>query len=578
MFAKLRQIKLPARLSFLRTAPAFLVLQGLLLALCAAVLNVWLNARFPIPTSVSSHFLLAVEVPVAFAFVALLRRVKVRLPFWCFVLVGVVALLCRLFMAADNISHRYLYRDFRVPLDVHLVPEFFRLMYDTSPVRALVSYAALLILFCLASVFIVAAVLSYVHRSSERVGFRRLVMGFLLLCTAAIAGQELGGPTLYTRETAHRIGQEIENFAKLPEDRKKILKSITDVGERIGPGTWFDKLQGNNVLFFFIESYGRTAFVQPRLRELLVPYHEEMAKNLEAEGFVVASDFLTSPTYGGFSWFAHNTLATGVKIISHLHSQLLDEQDPKSFADRFRDAGYLPIFVAPATTRPWPRMDDYYGFRNHYYSWEFGYRGPKYGWAPMADQFAVYHVHRTEVEKQKQPLFIEFALISSHAPFNDIPKYVDDWSTIGNGAILFSAGRDRFDTGWSNPVQIHEGYAAAIKYEMRVIEGYLTNLVKDDTLVIFVGDHQPHQQVTGPNNLTWSVPIHIASRNPEFVAPFLRRGYIRGMVPDQPLPHVGLERFMEEFLSDFSTQPLAVPPGIWPPIAKRLQAKEATLR
>jgi hypothetical protein len=368
MFAKLRQIKLPARLSFLRTAPARIALHGLLLVLCAVVLSVWLNARFPIPTSVSSHFLLAVEVPVAFAFVALLRRVKVRLGFWVFVLVGVVALLCRLFMAADNISHRYLYRDFRVPLDLHLVPEFFRLMYDTSPVRALVSYAALLIAFCLASVFVVALALSYVHRASERVGFRRLVIGFLLLCTAAIAGQELGGPTLYTRETAHRIGQEIENVTKLPEDRKKILKSINEVGERIGPGIWFDKLQGNNVLFFFVESYGRTAFVQPKVREFLVPHLETMAKKLEAEGFVVASDFLTSPTYGGFSWFAHNTLATGVKVISHLHSQLLDEQDPTTFADRFREAGYLPIFVAPATTRSWPGMDDYYGFRKHYYS------------------------------------------------------------------------------------------------------------------------------------------------------------------------------------------------------------------
>ncbi|HTV24996.1 MAG TPA: hypothetical protein VMG12_40160, partial [Polyangiaceae bacterium] len=90
-----------------------------------------------------------------------------------------------------------------------------------------------------------------------------------------------------------------------------------------------------------------------------------------------------------------------------------------------------------------------------------------------------------------------------------------------------------------------------------------------------VGDHQPHQLVTGPDNLTWSVPIHIASRNPELIAPFLRRGYIPGMVPTQPLPHVGMERFMEEFLADFSTKPLAEDPGIWPPIQKRLDEQAA---
>jgi hypothetical protein len=119
-----------------------------------------------------------------------------------------------------------------------------------------------------------------------------------------------------------------------------------------------------------------------------------------------------------------------------------------------------------------------------------------------------------------------------------------------------------------------QAYTSAIKYDMRTMEGFLTNYVHDDTLVIFVGDHQPHQLVTGPNNLTWSVPIHIASRNPQLVEPFLRRGYIPGMVPTQPLPHVGMERFMEEFLSDFSTAPLAIDPGIWPPIRARVEEQK----
>jgi hypothetical protein len=39
-----------------------------------------------------------------------------------------------------------------------------------------------------------------------------------------------------------------------------------------------------------------------------------------------------------------------------------------------------------------------------------------------------------------------------------------------------------------------------------------------------------------------------------------------------------MERFMEEFMADFSTQPLAVDPGIWPPIQARLQAQQAQLR
>ena len=555
---------------YLRYALDLVVLLGF-----TALLSLWLNLRYPIPMPLARHATLPLEVPLTLGAIVLARRLGLQLRWWVFLLLGVLTLLVRLFETADNISHRFLYRDFHVTLDKHLIPEFFKLLYDSSPARAVIGYSAIFLTFVIGSVVLVAAMLGEVYRRAQYAFFRRATLGLLLLTTGIVVSQELGGPVLYQREVSQRIAAEIEHTNRLPRERKKIIKTINDVQARIGDGTFFDKLKGNDLLLVFVESYGRTALVQPRQRELLLPRYQEMQKNLEAAGFHVASDFLTSPTYGGFSWFAHMTLGTGVKVISHLHSQILDELKPPALADRFRSAGYLPVLVMPGTTRSWPGMDDYYGFRDHYFSWQMSYRGPRYGWAPMADQYTLFHIHRDKIEKSTQPLFVQYALVSSHAPFNDIPRYIEDWSKLGDGSILHTAGRDSFETSWSNPEQIHEGYAAAIAYELRVMEGYLTNFVKDDTLVIFMGDHQPHQQVTGPNNLTWSVPVHIASRNPAFVAPFLRRGYIPGMIPDQPLPHVGMERFMEELLADFSSEPLTVDPGIWPPIQERLDAAAA---
>ena len=578
MLRKLQTLRLPARLAFLESKPGRYVVDALVVLVFALVLSGWLNIRHPLPIPRETYLLVALEVPAAFALLALAQYLELRLRWWFFALVSVFALLVRLFITADNVSQRFVFRDFRVPLDLHLVPEFFRLMYDTSPARALASYGAAFIGFLIASFVGVAFILAHVYKSSRRSEFRRVVAGYVLLAGVAVAVQELGGPYLYTREVTLRVNREVRGAMKLPAEREKILKTITGVRERIGNGTYLDKLGGNNVQFFFVESYGRTVFVHPEYSERLVPRYREMEGRLEAAGFHVASDFLTSPTYGGFSWFAHQTLDTGVKVISHLHSQLLDEQRPPGFADRFREAGYRPLLVAPGTTRPWPGMDDYYGFRDHYFSWEFGYQGPRYGWPTMADQFVLHHIHQTEIEKSQQPLFIQYALVSSHAPFSNLPRYVEDWSRLGNGSVLHETGSDRFKVSWGLSGEVANAYTAAITYELRVIEGYLTNFIDDDTLLIFVGDHQPHQLVTGPSNLTWSVPIHVMSRNPDFVAPFLRRGYVRGMVPTQPLPHVGMERFMEEFLSDFSTAPLPVEPGIWPPIRERLEAEQAKLR
>jgi hypothetical protein len=575
MLSKLKLQLASERFAWLRSNSVRYTLHLVVLALILVALSLWLNIRHPFPMDWRDYCTLPIEVPIAIGVIALARRIGLPLRWWAFLLLGVLALLVRLFETADNISHRFLYRDFHVVLDRHLIKEFFRLMYDTSEVRALIGYSAAFVTFIGGSIAMVSLSLAEVYRRSRFPFFRRAVAALVLVTVGIVVSQELGGPAIYQREISERVADEIRHTTRLPKDRKKILKSIAEVRERIGDGVFLDKLHGNNVLMIFVESYGRTAFVQPVQREIVVPHLEQMQKSLEAAGFHVASDFVTSPTYGGFSWFAHMTWDTGVKVISHLHSQILDELHPPALADRFREAGYLPVLVMPGTTRSWPGMDDYYGFRNHFFAWQMGYRGPRYGWAPMADQYTLYHIQKAQIETTSQPLFIQYALVSSHAPFNDIPHYVDDWSTLGDGSILNDAGRDGFDTNWEEGKEINEGYATAINYEMRVMEGYLTNFVKDDTLVIFVGDHQPHQGVTGPDNLTWSVPIHVASRNPDFVAPFLHRGYMRGMIPDQPLPHVGMERFMEEFLSDFSSEPLAVDPGIWPPIQERMDAEAA---
>ena len=87
----------------------------------------------------------------------------------------------------------------------------------------------------------------------------------------------------------------------------------------------------------------------------------------------------------------------------------------------------------------------------------------------------------------------------------------------------------------------------------RVLEAYLTQYIEDDALIIILGDHQPNVQITGENSL-WSVPIHVISRNPVFLESFAKRGYTPGLIPQQPLPHPGMETFLYDFLEDFSTR------------------------
>src|SRR6185436_19882150 len=148
MLRKLKLQRVSERFAWLRSTPVRYVLDLLLLAFVFEALSIWLTIRYPIPMEWSDHYTtFAIEVPITIGLVALARRVGLPLRWWAFLVLGVLALLVRLFETADNISHRFLYRDFHVVLDRHLIKEFFKLMYDTSQARALLGYGAAFVCF-----------------------------------------------------------------------------------------------------------------------------------------------------------------------------------------------------------------------------------------------------------------------------------------------------------------------------------------------------------------------------------------------------------------------------------------------
>jgi hypothetical protein len=204
----------------------------------------------------------------------------------------------------------------------------------------------------------------------------------------------------------------------------------------------------------------------------------------------------------------------------------------------------------PGTIWPWP-AGDFYKYKKKYYAPDFDYRGPQFGWAPMTDQFVLDAIYRAEIENRTRPLFIEFVLISSHAPFNELPRYIADWSKIGDGSIYQRLEPIRFPVIWPELKNASEAYVASITYDWQVLVGFLQQTPADNRLIIILGDHQPTLKITGEDQL-WSVPVHIISRNPRVIKPFINRGYAAGLVPSQPPPHAGVESLLWSLLEDFS--------------------------
>jgi hypothetical protein len=256
--------------------------------------------------------------------------------------------------------------------------------------------------------------------------------------------------------------------------------------------------------------------------------YQDFAARVEQAGFAVCSSFVQATVLGGNSWLTHATLETGTSMVDHFDYMLLLERTKiVSLAKRFGAAGYRTVSVKPGTTRasPQTRM---YGFDREYFARDFGYRGPSYAWAPMPDQFVLQTVAERELREPSGALFIEYALVSSHFPFNPHPGYVDDWASLGDGSMYLHQEPVQFGQSQGDLTLWALGYLTSLLYDLRSISEFLARYVRGDALVLVLGDHQPIAPIAGDDR-SFLTPLHVISRSRELLQRFRGLGCTPGM-------------------------------------------------
>ncbi len=451
---------------------------------------------------------------------------------------------------ADGVEQGAFLRYFILSLDLPLVPEFVRLFYATVPpplfAVACLALAALFVglTVALRFAFEVARVeLALPARASAFCGF---VSVFALLAVFHPPMPVLQ-PSMLLRWIA-----EAQGTLDLPTYRASQQARIESVGRALDARPHdLQKLHGQNVYVFLIESYGQSVLDRPELFTRVAPEYRRTERDLSAAGFQIASRVVDSPVYGGRSWLAQTTLLTGVPTRDQLQFELLRQAEPRTLAQVFSAAGYRTVLAQPGTVRADSRRD-LLQFDRHYVASDLDYHGPRYGWATMPDQFVLDAVRRRELSgSPARPLFLTYALVSSHVRWSKLPPVVDDWATLGDGSLFNTLPTTEYATSWLVLSAASAAYADSIVYDLDVLRRYLLEFVTDDSLVIILGDHQPHADVTrhGPSP---GVPVHVLSRNAAFIAPFRARGYTPGMVSDEALPHPGLDSLLPDLVADLS--------------------------
>ena len=309
-----------------------------------------------------------------------------------------------------------------------------------------------------------------------------------------------------------------------------------------------------DVYVMFFESYGETVLTNPRYRSVIEPTLVGFEAALAEQGFGVRSGLMESPIRGGQSWLAHGTFMSGARLGDQGLYNLMLTSGRQSLARYFSRAGYKTLAVMPALSRPWPE-GEFWGFEKIWRTEDMGYAGPHFGWAAIPDQYTLDFIHRQEKRQRDQPLFIEYALISSHGPWEPLPPLLDDWESLGDGSVFED---DHFRQARHPRISrcgatSRANTSNSVDYTLKTLWEYVTRYVTDNSLIIILGDHQPAPLITG-EGASRSVLVHIISRDPELLAPFDEWGFIPSMVPKIGPATLPMEQFRDRFLMSFSAR------------------------
>ena len=475
-----------------------------------------------------------------------------------------VALLAGLIITlslGDLMTRLALARPLNLYLDVTLLPSVVDLaLGGLGPLRGILAVVALVLLPVLAYGLALAA-----GAAAQRLGRQPGGRVGAMIALALVAGLHLAQerqPDLFHRFWPSSTDIAMATTAQWTQYRAvKASEPLFRAAGRqdalagIAPEDLLSALKDTDVLVAFIESYGESTLAPP-YRPVIAQRLASFEDSVSEAGLKAVSGWLVSSTSGGQSWLAHSSLLSGLTIDSqHLYDMLIGSER-RTLAHYFAAAGHRTIDVQPAIVKPWP-AGDFFGFDTIYQAGDLSYQGPAFGWVTMPDQYTLSHIERAErSETDRAPLFAQFALISSHAPFTPLAPLVD-WDAIGEGAVFHGVepvGLPSEDV-WRDIELLRDHYIRSIDYTLATLEGYAVRHVATkagrETLLILVGDHQPLPLLAG-DTASLAVPVHVISGDPALLKPFREIGFTAGMMPNPASPHLPMAAFRDFFVTAFS--------------------------
>nr|WP_240528501.1 sulfatase-like hydrolase/transferase [Streptomyces humi] len=456
----------------------------------------------------------------------------------------------------------YLGRPFNIILDWSLLPDARGYLKDTlggTVELALTVGAGLLIFLLIAAVALATVrVSNQLTRVRTKATRATLIVGTVWITCNALGLSVAGSPLAAQKATAVLKSQvrTVQQTLKDEAEFRKVAKVDAfgnTPGDQLVPA-----LRGKDVVFTFIESYGRSAIEDPIEAPGVDRTLDAQTAMLKKAGYAAKSGWLTSATYGGSSWLGHSTTMSGLWVSNQQRYRTVMASDHLSLTKAFRKTGdFDTVGVMPGIQKGWPEQS-FYGLDKVYNAFQLGYKGPKFSWSTMPDQYALQqfqnrvHSKKPADGKSRMSLLI---LTSSHQPWAPIPKMVP-WDQLGDGSVfdaIQKAGNKASDV-IADTTRSRQEYGKSVQYSVTALTQWLQRYGNDDTVLVFLGDHQPIARVSG-NHASRDVPISIVAKDPKVLDAIDSWNWTDGLRPAHDAPVWKMSSFRDKFLTAYGSTP-----------------------
>ncbi|QKW00381.1 CDP-alcohol phosphatidyltransferase [Streptomyces sp. NA02536] len=492
----------------------------------------------------------------AILLLALPRRPRTVVAALCGAGIGVLTVLNLLDMGFTE----YLGRGFNLVLDWGLLDDAQTYVADalggTAATAAAVGAVVLALLLVAVTALAAVRLGNLLARHRTRSARGALIAGTAWVACAALGVQLAGLPVASERAAGALKGQTRRVVETLRDEAAFEKESRADTFGATPPEQLVPDLRGKDVVFAFIESYGRAAVEDPLVAPGVTRTLNTRTAALARAGFHARSGWLTSATYGGSSWLGHSTALSGLWVDNQQRYRTVTAGNHLTLTRAFRETGaWDTVGVMPGVQKAWPEAE-WYGLDKVYDAFDLGYRGPKFSWSTMPDQYALEAFERLEHgRKRDRPLMSEIILTSSHQPWAPIPELVG-WDELGDGSVFDAiqrAGKQPAGVVADGAASKRE-YGRSITYSVTSLTQWLERYGTEDTVLVFLGDHQPLARVSG-DRASRDVPVSVVAKDPEVLEKIADWDWTEGLRPAEDAPVWRMSDFRDRFLTAYGSTP-----------------------